>query len=168
MGADRVKYIWTFKKSVAKPMTHYAIDLWSEGIYDLGESLALFMGFLEFDPDHPGRTRIAAHNDVWVDTGDNTRARFVVGRLDTREYIGRRLSTGWAQNFFEHSRRPSLLHVEQESHFRHGSLAQRYQCTHALCHTTVSRVYHGFRPRAMVNASAPRWLLTFLTMDWKK
>lgn len=87
MGADRVKYIWTFKESVAKPVTHYAIDLWSEGMYDLGESLALFMGFLEFDPAHPGRTRIAAHNDVWVDTGDNTRARFEVARLDT-QHVG--------------------------------------------------------------------------------
>lgn len=87
MGADRVKYIWTLKDSPSKPSTHYAIDLWSEGIYDLGESLALFMGFLELDPDHPGRTRIAPHNGVWADTGDNTRAWFVVRRLD-RRHVG--------------------------------------------------------------------------------
>ena len=47
MGADKVKYIWTLKASPSKPSTHYAIDLWAEGSYDMGESLVLFIGFLE-------------------------------------------------------------------------------------------------------------------------
>ena len=54
MGADRVKYIWTLKNSTARPATHYGIELWAFGNYDLGESLALMMGFLEPDPDRPG------------------------------------------------------------------------------------------------------------------
>ena len=84
MGADCVQYVWILKPSLAKPSANYAIDLWAEGIYDLGESLALFMGFLEFDPIHPSRTCIVAYNDIWVDTGNNTRAPFVVRRLDTQ------------------------------------------------------------------------------------
>ena len=46
MGANKVKFIWTLKPSPTKPSTHYTIDLWSEDIYDLGKTLALFMGFL--------------------------------------------------------------------------------------------------------------------------
>ena len=63
------------------------MDLWSKGIYDLGESLALFMGFLEFNPNWPGQTRIASHNNQWADTGDNTRAWYVVHQLD-RQHVG--------------------------------------------------------------------------------
>ena len=40
MGGDNVKYIWTLKPGPSKPSTHYAIDLWAEGIYDMGKSLA--------------------------------------------------------------------------------------------------------------------------------
>ena len=71
MGANKVMYIWTLKPSRSKPRTHYAIDLWSEGIYDMGESLALYMGFLEHYPNRPGETRIMSHNNQWAGTGDN-------------------------------------------------------------------------------------------------
>lgn len=71
MGADKVMYIWSLKARPSKPRTHYAIDLWSEGTYDLGESLALFMGFLELDPNRPGQTRIVSHNNQWASTGDS-------------------------------------------------------------------------------------------------
>ena len=64
MGAGYVKYIWTLTTSPSKPARSYAINMWAEAIYDLGESLALFMGFLEFDPSRPGQTRIVTHNDV--------------------------------------------------------------------------------------------------------
>ena len=87
MGADRVKYIWTLKDSPSRPSTHYAIELWAEGDYDLGESLALMMGFLEFDPLQPGRTRIVPHNTIYFDTGNNTRGTFQVARLD-KDHIG--------------------------------------------------------------------------------
>ena len=82
MGADRVKYIWTLKNS-----THYGIELWAFGNYDLGESLALMMGFLEPDPDRPGQTRIVDHNTIYSPTGNNTRGNWVVSRLDT-EHVG--------------------------------------------------------------------------------
>ena len=39
MDGDNVKYIWTLKPGPSNPSTHYAIDLWAEGIYDMGESL---------------------------------------------------------------------------------------------------------------------------------
>lgn len=71
MGADKVMYIWTLKASPSKPRTHYAIDLWSEGTYDLSESLPLFMGFLELDPSRAGQIRIASHNNQWASTGDS-------------------------------------------------------------------------------------------------
>lgn len=87
MGANRVKYVWTLEESPSRPSTHYAIDLWAQGQYDLGESLALFMGFLELDPDGSGRTRIAPHHTVYVDTGNNTRATVEVARLD-RDHVG--------------------------------------------------------------------------------
>ena len=87
MGADRVKYVWTLKDSPSRPSTQYAIDMWAEGRYDLGESLALMMGFLEIDPDHRERTRIAPHNTVYASTGAGTRGQFVVTRLD-RDHVG--------------------------------------------------------------------------------
>ena len=65
MGADRVKYIWMLKDS---PFTHYAINLWAEGQYDLGELLALMVGFLEFNPLQPGHTRVVPHNTVYFNT----------------------------------------------------------------------------------------------------
>ena len=82
MGADRVKYIWTLKASTARPDTHYTIETWAFGEYDLGESLALIMGFLEPDPNHPGQTRIVDHNTVTVDAGAGKRATWMVTRLD--------------------------------------------------------------------------------------
>ncbi|KAL9958865.1 hypothetical protein ACROYT_G035937 [Oculina patagonica] len=81
MGSHRVKYVWALKDSPHRPRTHYAIDLWAEGQYDLGESLALLMGFLEMDPDHRGALRIPPHNTVYANTGNNTRTRFEVTRL---------------------------------------------------------------------------------------
>lgn len=86
MGADRVKYVWTLIESSSRPSTHYALDLWAQGRYDLGESLALLMGFIEVDPDNPGHTRIVAHNEVTVSTG-RYESRWVVARLDTH-HIG--------------------------------------------------------------------------------
>ena len=82
MGADKVKYIWTLQDSPTRPTTHYAIEMWAEGYYDLGESLALFMGFLEPDPNRPGQTRIVAHKTVYADTGAGTQGDWVVLRLD--------------------------------------------------------------------------------------
>jgi len=82
MRADKVKYIWTLKDSPPRPTTHYAIEMWAEGYYDLGESLALFMGFLELDPTRPGQTRIVAHKTVYADTGAGTQANWVITRLD--------------------------------------------------------------------------------------
>ena len=67
MGADHGQYIWTINRSLAHPST-YAIDFWASAVYDLGESLALFMGFLELDPTRPGQTLIPEHNDLWVNT----------------------------------------------------------------------------------------------------
>lgn len=87
MGADNVKYIWTLTASPTQAGRYYAINMWAKAVCDLGETLALFMGFLEFNPSWPGQTRIVAHNDVWVDTGNNTRARLVVRRLD-RQHVG--------------------------------------------------------------------------------
>ena len=84
IGADKVKYIWTLKLSPSKPDRYYAIDVWAELIYDMAESLALFMGFLKRDPNRLGQTCIPAHIVLWVDTGNNTRARFRVHRLDRR------------------------------------------------------------------------------------
>lgn len=77
----------------------------------MGESLALFTGFLELDPNHPGHTRIVAHNAIWVDMGDETRARFEVRRLDRRhvgisdkdfQLGGVRLSLNVCANHFNH------------------------------------------------------------------
>ena len=87
MGADKVKYIWTLKDSPTRPTTHYAIEMWSHGYYDLGESLALWIGFLEPDPHRPGQTRIVAHNTVYADTGDGTQGNWVVLRLDL-DHVG--------------------------------------------------------------------------------
>lgn len=61
MGTNNIKSIWTLKPSPRK------VDLWVEAIYNLGESLTLFMGFLEYDCT--GQTRIVTHNDLWMDTG---------------------------------------------------------------------------------------------------
>ena len=82
MGADQVKYVWTLLDSPTRPTTHYAIDMWAEGYYDLGESLALFMGFLEPDPTRPGQTRIVAHKTAYADTGAGTQGDWVISRLD--------------------------------------------------------------------------------------
>lgn len=49
MGVDKVVDIWTLTTSPSKPSTHYAIDLWAIDVYEIAESLALFMGFLEPD-----------------------------------------------------------------------------------------------------------------------
>ena len=87
MGADRVKYIWTTKNSTAHPDTHYTIETWAFGEYDLGESLAFIIGFLEPDPDHPSQTHIVDHNTMTVDVGAGRRATWVVMRLD-RFHIG--------------------------------------------------------------------------------
>ena len=81
------KYIWTLKDSPTRPTTHYAIEMWSHAYYDLGESLALFMGFLEPDPTRPGQTRIVAHKTVYADTGDGTQPNWVVSRLDL-DHVG--------------------------------------------------------------------------------
>ena len=78
MGADKVKYIWTLMDSPTRPTTHYAIEMWAEGYYDLGESLALFMGFLEPDPNRPGQTHIVAHNTVYADTGAGTQGNWAI------------------------------------------------------------------------------------------
>ena len=67
MGADHGQYIWTINRSLTHSNT-YAINLWALAVYDLGESFALFMGFLELDPTRPGQTRIPEHNDLWVNT----------------------------------------------------------------------------------------------------
>lgn len=40
------------------------------------------MGFLEPDPTRAGQTRIPTHNTLWADTGDNTRAKFTVFKVD--------------------------------------------------------------------------------------
>ena len=48
----------------------------------MGESLALFMGLLEYDRSRPGHTRIPTHTDQWADTGNNTRAWLKVLRLN--------------------------------------------------------------------------------------
>ena len=82
MGADEVKYIWTPQDSPTRPATHYTIKMWAEGYYDLGESLALFMGFLEPDPTRPGQTRIVAHKTVYADTGAGMQGNWVIARLD--------------------------------------------------------------------------------------
>ena len=82
MGADKVKYIWTLQDSPTRPTTHYAIEMWAEGYYDLEESLALFMGFLEPDPARPGQTRIVAHKTVYADTAAGTQGYWVVSCLD--------------------------------------------------------------------------------------
>ena len=81
MPANQAPYIWTFKSSRTQS-SKYAIELWATAVYDFGESLALFMGFLEYDRTRPGHTRIPTHNDQWGDTGDNTRAWFKVLRLN--------------------------------------------------------------------------------------
>ena len=76
MERDKIKYIWTLKDSPSRPTTHYAIEMWAEGFYDLGESLALWMGFLEPDPNRPGQTRIMAHDTVYAPMGDNSRGNW--------------------------------------------------------------------------------------------
>ena len=58
-----------------------------ESEYDLGESLALMMGFLEPYPDRPGQTHIVPHNSIYVNTGNGTHAKWQVTRLDT-DHIG--------------------------------------------------------------------------------
>ena len=42
MGADHVKYIWTLTASPSQPAyaCYYTINMWTEAVYDLGESLA--------------------------------------------------------------------------------------------------------------------------------
>ena len=88
MGSlQRTRYIWTLKDSTVRPTTHYSIELWAFANYDLGESLALMMGFLEPDPDHPGQTRIVVHNTIYSPTGNNTQGNRVVSHLDT-EHVG--------------------------------------------------------------------------------
>ena len=82
MGADKIKDIWTLKPSPTKLSTHCAIDMWDGGIYQVAESLALFMGLLEPDPTRPSQSGIPAHNNQWADTDDNTRAWFEVVLLD--------------------------------------------------------------------------------------
>ena len=84
---DRIKYIWTIKDSPSRPSTHYAIDLWDEGQYDLRESLALMMGFLEFDPLQPRGTRIVTHHTVYFNTRNNTRGTLEVAQLG-KDHIG--------------------------------------------------------------------------------
>ena len=76
MSVDNVKYIWTLTTSPSKPYRYYSINLLAEAFYNLDESLALFMGFLKYNG--MGETHIVAHNDVWVDTGNNTWTRFKV------------------------------------------------------------------------------------------
>lgn len=63
MGADKIKDIWTLKPSPTKLSTHCAIDMWAVGIYQVAESLALFMGLLEPDPTRPSQSGIPAHNN---------------------------------------------------------------------------------------------------------
>lgn len=82
VGARWTSEVWTVKRSVARPGTHYALELWAQGSYDFGESLALFMGFLEPDPNRPNQTRIVAHNRTHVDTGRHY-SDWQVTRLDT-------------------------------------------------------------------------------------
>ena len=82
----RGDYIWLSRASPSRPKTHYSLHLWAQGQYNLGESLALLMGFLEPDPDRPGQTRIVAHNTVYADTGEGTQADWVVSRLDTDHF----------------------------------------------------------------------------------
>ena len=62
MPANQAPYIWTFKSSRTQS-SKYAIELWATAVYDFGESLALFMGFLEYDWTRPGHTRIPTHNN---------------------------------------------------------------------------------------------------------
>ena len=65
-----------------QPSIHYAIDLWAIDVYEIAESLALFMGFLEPDLTWAGQTRIPTHNTIWADTGDNMQAKFTVFKVD--------------------------------------------------------------------------------------
>ena len=108
MGADKVKYIWTLMDSPTRPTTHYAIEMWAEGYYDLGESLALFMGFLEPDPTRPGQTRIVAHNTVYADTGAGTQGNWVIARLDVDH-------AGINQKDYQHCPRTTTIHGYKKS-----------------------------------------------------
>lgn len=82
VGADRTGDVWAIKSSKVLPHTHYGLEVWAQGAYDIGESLAMVMGFLERDPDHPTRTRIAAHNTLYQNTGTR-QSQWQIGRLDT-------------------------------------------------------------------------------------
>ena len=112
MGADKVKYIWTLKGSPTRPTTHYAIEMWAEGYYDLGESLALFMGFLELDPTRPGQTRIVAHKTVYADTGAGTQANWVIARLDVDHagIIQKDYQLGGERILSQHCPRTTTIH----------------------------------------------------------
>ena len=75
--------VWDIWPSLTRPSTHYTLALSAVSEYDLGESLALMMGFLEPNPDRPGQTRMVPHNSMYVNTGNGTRAEWQVTRLDT-------------------------------------------------------------------------------------
>ena len=78
---------WNILRSPIRPSTHYSLRLSAESEYNLGESLAVMMGFLEPDPNRPGQTRIVPHNSIYVNTGNGTRAEWQVTRLDI-DHIG--------------------------------------------------------------------------------
>ena len=70
LGSAQLRYTWSFYQSSTEPSL-YSIQVWGQASYDIGESLALIMGFLEVDPANPTRTRIAPHNRVTVRTGSS-------------------------------------------------------------------------------------------------
>ena len=75
---DALKFFWEFRKSGRQ----YAITFYARAAFDLGESLALLLGFLEYDPQDQTRTRIPAHNKVTFSVGAGKVGEVQVTRID--------------------------------------------------------------------------------------
>ena len=80
---DASKFFWQFRKSGHQ----YAITFYARAAYDIGESLALMLGFLEYDPRDKTKTRIPAHNKVTFSVGANKVGEFRVSRIDP-DHVG--------------------------------------------------------------------------------
>ena len=80
---DANRFFWQFRKSGRQ----YAFTFYARAAFDLGESLALMMGFLEYDPSDKSKTRLPSHNRVYFSVGANKQGYVEVSRIDP-DHVG--------------------------------------------------------------------------------
>ena len=139
-----------------RPLRHRPVGI---DVYEIAESLALFMGFLEPDPTRAGQTRIPTHNTLWADTGDNTRAKFTVFKVDIAQNPDAWPLRGVRFYLDVHPSRINYMMNRRVTDM--GAWEQNTPLTTLLPYVIQAFpavVVSGFGTRSMVAASAVGWL----------